>query len=257
MARSPRKTSVASRTLLVLFFCAGIAFLGLLAGGEHRLAAGQRFKDPMIGYYPSDMPRYPGSREVPAGPEGSVGRAKVRMSVLSTRDDPAKVARFYASFWQQRRLFVREDVTHVGGVVSAVDSGGGRIFQAMLVRRGERTMVFPSVTSTPLAAGDTTAPPPVPLFPDSTAVISLGNKEGGTRAQVTLSVNSGTLRDNVVHYRRELRGAGYTQEIQQKPKALGPNHHVLLFFKEGSEVTVNITALSEERVRVHIMEVRS
>ena len=252
-----RKSTVATRTLLVLFFCAGIAFLGLLAGGEHRPAAGQRHKDPMMGYYPTDMPRYPGAREIPAGPAGSVGKASVRMSVFSTKDDPAKVARFYASFWQQRRLFVREDVTHVGGVVSAVDGGGGRIFQAMLVRRGERTMVFPSVTRTPLGAADTTAPPPVPLFPDSKAVISLGNKEGGTSAQVTLSINSGTLRDNVVHYRRELRAAGYTQEIQQKPKALGPNHHVLLFHKEGSEVTVNITAMSAERVRVHIMEVKS
>ena len=252
-----RKSTVATRTLLVLFFCAGIAFLGLLAGGEHRPAAGQRHKDPMMGYYPTDMPRYPGAREIPAGPAGSVGKASVRMSVFSTKDDPAKVARFYASFWQQRRLFVREDVTHVGGVVSAVDSGGGRIFQAMLVRRGERTMVFPSVTSAPLAATDTTTPPPVPLFPDSRAVINMGNKEGGTQAQVTLSVNSGTLRDNVVHYRRELSAAGYRQEIQQKPKALGPNHHVLLFRKEGSEVTVNITLLSEKQVRVHIMEVKS
>jgi len=32
---------------------------------------------------------------------------------------------------------------------------------------------------------------------------------------------------------------------------------VLLFYKEGSEVTVNITELSEKRVRVHIMEVKS
>ncbi len=257
MARNVRHTSVAGRTLLVLFFCAGIAFWGLLAGGEHRPAVGQRYKDPMIGYYPTDMPRYPGAREVPAGPAGSVGRAKVRMSVFSTKDDPAKVARFYAGFWQQRRLFVREDVTHLGGVVSAVDAGGGRIFQAMLVRRGERTMVFPSVTSTPLAAAETTATPPVPLFPDSKAVINLGSAEGGTRARVTLSVNSGTLRDNVVHYRRELRTAGYSQQIQQKPKSLGPKHHVLLFYKEGSEVTVNITELSEKRVRVHIMEVKS
>ncbi len=256
MARRP-KSHPAARTLAVLFFCAGIAFLGLLAGGEHRPAAGQRNRDPMMGYYPADMPRYPGAREVPAGPAGNVGHTRVRMSVFSTKDEPAKVARFYGNFWQQRRLYVREDVTHVGGVVSAVDAGGGRIFQAMLVRRGERTMVFPSVTTSPLAAADTTAPPPVPLFPDSKAVINLGNKEGGTKAAVTLSVNSGTLRDNVVHYRRELRAAGYTQEIQQRPKALGPNHHVLLFRKEGSEITVNITGLSEKRVRVHIMEVKS
>ena len=257
-AYKPRRSSVAARTLLVLFFCAGIAFLGLLAGGEHRAATAQRVSDPMVGYFPPDMPRYPGAREVPAGPASNVGGTKVRMSVFSTTDEPAKVTRFYSQFWQQRRLFVREDVTHVGGVVSAVDSGGGRVYQAMLVRRGERTMVFPSVTSAPLSASETnTNTSPVPLFPGSRAVINLGSKEGNTRARVTLSVNSGTLRDNVVHYRRELSAAGYRQQIRQKPKLLGPQHHILLFFKEGSEVTVNITAMGEDRVRVHIMDVRS
>ena len=255
-----------ARALLVLFLCAGIAVLGLLAGGEHRKARARWEKNPMVGYYPEGMPHYPRVRELPAGKSTSVGRARVRMSYFTTEDGPDRVADFYARFWRARRFFVRDDVTHVGGVVSAVDAHKGRVYQALITVRGGHssktgasaptTVVFPSVTTSPTRAMESLdREPPVPLYPESRAVIHLGASEGKTGARVVLSVNDGGLEANLDHYRRVLRGAGYRPENRKNEKPLGEQHHILVYRKEGSEVTVNLTAMGEDRVRVHMMVV--
>ena len=250
--------SVAARTLLVLFLCAGIAVLGLLAGGEHRSATARVGRDPMAGYYGPDMPRYPGAEELPAGPATRVGGSAVRMSYFSSEDEPAKVARFYASFWQERRLFVRHDVTHVGGVVSAVDPRG-TIYQALITVQGNRTIVFPSVTHAPLRAMETgKEPPPVPLYPESKAVLSLTTSEGGAKARIHLSVNDGDLEANVAHYSGALRTAGYTpQASQQQPAAQSADQRILVYHKDGREVTVSLAALGKQRTRVHLTDVEA
>jgi len=260
--KAARGGRVAARTLVVLFLCAGIAVLGLLAGGEHREAGAWRGGDPIAGYWQGRaMPRYPGAQEAPAGPATSVGGSEVKMSFFTTEDDPDQVARFYRRQWRARRFFVRDDVTHVGGVVSAVDAEHALIYQALLTVQNGRTMVFPSVTRSPLRAMETPTGDQkalVPLFPESRAVINLGSKEADAAARVSLSVNDGGLRANEQHYRRELRARGYTEEIKQRPE-LPEGQRVLLFTRGGREVTVNLTALDKDhkRVRVHIMEVGS
>mgnify|MGYP006971709988 CR=1 FL=1 len=248
----------AARTLLVLFFCAGIAFLGLMGGGDYPAAVARRVADPMIGYYGSDMPRYPGVRELPAGPSSSVGGSSVRMSIFNTEDEPAKVARFYEDAWRTRRLYVTSDVTHKGGVVSAVDSSGGKVYQVLFSANEKGTQVFPSVTSSPLEAlGSNEGEPAVPLFPGSKAVLNLGTDDAGHTARVTMSVNDGTLEENMTHYRRELTAAGFEREVGKQPEQLQQGHRILVFRKEGHEVTVNLTALSDKKTKVHMAEVGS
>lgn len=250
------RASVAARTLLVLFLCSGIAALGLLAGGEHRSATARLGRDPMAGYYGPDMPRYPGAEELPAGPSTRVGGSSVRMSYFSSEDEPAKVARFYSNFWQERRLFLRHDVTHLGGVVSAVDPRG-TIYQALITVQGNRTIVFPSVTTSPLRAMEAgKEPPPVPLYPESKAVMALTTAEGVAQARIHLSVNDGDLEANVAHYSRELRAAGYApQASQQQPAAQSPEQRILVYHKDGREVTVSLSALGKQRTRVHLTDV--
>jgi hypothetical protein len=247
----------AARVLLVLFLCAGIAMLGLLAGGEHRLASARLERSPMVGYYPEGMPHYPRVNEIPAGKNSRVGGARVRMSYFDTEDEPAKVASFYARHWRARRFFVRDDVTHRGGVVSAVDDQTDRVYQVLLMVKQGRTLVFPSVTTTPARAMESLDDkPPIPLFPESRAVINLGSKEGPTSARVILSVNDGGLEANLAHYRRVLREAGYRSE-SRKDKPLGEQHRILLYRKADSEITINLASLGGKRVRVHIMVVGS
>jgi hypothetical protein len=180
------------------------------------------------------------------------------MSYFSSEDDPAKVARFYTSFWQERRLFVRHDVTHVGGVVSAVDPRG-TIHQALITVQGGRTIVFPSLTSAPLRAMETgKEPPPVPLYPKSKAVIALTTSEGVAKARIHLSVNDGDLEANVAHYGGELRAAGYApQASQQQPAAQGADQRILVYHKDGREVTVSLAALGKQRTRVHLTDVET
>jgi hypothetical protein len=253
-----RGLAAGGRALAVLFIAAGIAFLGLLAGGEHRTARARSGGDPMAGYYGEEMPRYPGAEEVPAGPSSRVGGARVRMSYFSTEDSPRKVGRFYADNWRARRLFVREDVTHIGGVVSGIDQANKKVYQVLLAVRGKRTAVFPSVTSTPLSALEPSGEvPPVPLFPGSRATLDLGSDEGENRARVFLSVNDGTLAENEAHYARELRARGYLPENKKQPEEMPEDSRILLFRKEGSEVTVSLAALGKKGVRVHLVEVGS
>ncbi len=248
----------AGKILLTLFFCAGIAFLGLMGGGDYPEAVARRVQDPMVGYYSPEMPRYPGVRELPAGPNSSVGGSSVRMSFFVTEDDPAKVGRYYEEAWRARRLYVRSDVTHMGGVVSAVDASGGKVYQALLTLRGKETMVFPSVTSAPLEAiGSAPGKPVVPLYPGSRSVLELGSDEGPAGARVSMSVNDGTLLENMTHYQRELAGAGFMREVGKQPEELKEGHRILLYRMEGREVTVNLTAISEKRTRVHLAEVGS
>jgi hypothetical protein len=228
-----------------------------MAAGANRPALARPGPDPMVGYYGPDMPHYPHAEEVPAGPASRVGGATVRMSFFATEDDPAKVARFYGSFWLQRRFFVRHDVTHLGGVISAWDAQRGLMYQVLLSARGHGTAVFPSVTTSPLRAAETRRDAPlVPLFPESRTLVTFGSDEKDKRARVHLSVNEGGLEANLAHYSRELRAAGYAPEAAKVPR-LGPGRHLLLYRKPGSEVTVNLTAQGKRRVRVHIAEVGS
>ncbi len=255
MAATASRGSTAGRVLIVLFICAGIAFLGLLTGGEHRQAKAVAGGDPMNGYYGEDMPRYPQVQELPAGPASRIGGTKVKMSLFSTKDEPLKIARYYADFWRTRHFFVRQDVTHVGGVVSAIDAKHMRIFQIMLTRSGELTRVFPSVTVKPmLALNNDGKDPPLPLFPESRTVITMDNTEGLAAAQIHLSLNEGTMKANIAHYRGALQSAGFSPEIKKQP-AEDPRQHVLLYRKGARELTIYLTQMTERKVRVHMMEV--
>jgi hypothetical protein len=254
MGRARR--TVTGRTLLVLFFCAGIAFLGLLAGGEHRTVNARRAAKPMANYFGTNMPHYPSTVELPAGSSMRVGSAPLRMSFFSTPDEPAKVGRFYASFWRSRRLYVREDVTHVGGVVSAVDAGEGIIYQVLLSRQQDQTMVFPSTTQKPLSLLDTSGQVPVvPLYPGSRTLLTMADQEDVGRARVFLSTNEGSLEENVRYYRQALGSAGFRPETS-KDAPLNPEHRFLLYRKGEQEVTINFSALGPHQVRVHLMEVK-
>lgn len=255
MAAKKHRGSAAGRVFVVLFICAGIAFLGLLAGGEHRPAEALSGGDPIDGYYGEDMPRYPRVQELPAGPASRVGGARVRMSLFSTKDEPLKVARYYADFWRTRHFFVRQDVTHVGGVVSAVDAAHKKIYQIMVTRSGELTRVFPSVTTKPtLALSGDGQEPPLPLFPESRTVITMGSKEGLAAARINLSVNEGTMEANIAHYRGALQAAGFRPDIKKQP-AEDPGQHVLLYRNGPREITLYLTQMNEAQVRVHIMEI--
>jgi len=246
-----------SRTLLVLFFCAGIATLGLLTGGQHRLARARLEQDPMVGYYPEGMPRYPRVQEVPAGNNSQVGGSTVRMSFFTTEDEPSRVAEYFGRAWRARHFFVRDDVTHVGGVVSAIDVKYRRVYQILVTVSNGHTTVFPSVTTSPSQAmASLHEPSPIPLFPESRAVINLGSKEGDTAARVILSINDGGLEPNLAHYRRVLQEAGYRPE-STRTRPLDENHRILLYRKQGGEITVNLNAMGGKRVRVHIMVVGS
>lgn len=260
-ARATRRLASERRTrpgrvLTVLFLCAGIAYLGLLTGGEHRQAVAKR--DPLAGFYPPDMPRYPQVREVPAG-RTTVGRSPLRMSYFSTDHEPGRVGDYYAAFWRKRGFWVRSDVSHVGGMIAAVDSKHGYIYQVMVRRQGKHTLVFPSVNTAPMDLLRRGEDPPVRLFKDSKVLTNTVSKAGSNRAQVVLTTNPGTLEDNRVHYRAELSRLGYVEssrKVEQNKLPASMRERVLVYrAKDGAEITIALSELDKEHTRVHITHV--
>jgi|GEM_PF-3755497 hypothetical protein len=242
------------RVVTVLIISAGIAFLGLLSRGDERKAiAGLNVMD---NYFPADMPHYPGVKEVPAGPSSQMGGARVRMSQFTTDHDPYKVASYYSKYWRSHRLWVNADVTHRGGVVSAIDVQKGQVYQLLLTLRGKQTWAFASLTRMPGQALKTeTQEPPLKLMPGSKAVSAFSTQAGGQRARVNISVNEQGLDQNLAYYRAELRRAGYTPE-RAASTPLGAGHKILIFSDMGgNEITVNLAILGGQRVRVHMMAV--
>ena len=186
-----------------------------------------------------------------------MGQTRLRMSYFITEDEPAKVARFYKSYWEERRFFVREDITHLGGMVSAVNPEEEIVYQVLIVPRGNKSEVFPSVTHDPLKAAQSEGQlPAIPLFPESKAVLAMGSEEGEVQSRIHFSTNEGGLEANLSHYRAALKGAGYLPEMTKEPD-LPPEQKILLYRKGSQEITVNLTALDKKRVRVQIMEVGS
>jgi hypothetical protein len=252
-----------TRLLLGLIYFAGMGSLVLLADGERRLASARGGGDPMAGYFSAGMPRYPGAEEIPAGGASRVGQARLKMAFFATEDDPDKVARHYAAAWRARRFFVREDVTHRGGFVSAIDAASGLVYQVLLqISPGSdgrsRTLVFPSETALPGRAADVQTPPPLPLLVNSRVLLTLQSREGGHRSLMHLSVNEGGLEENLAHLQREAQAAGWQREkgatASGAAAAFGPGHHMLIFRKPERELTIDLSVAAGKQVRVHQLE---
>lgn len=261
-ARSEPRRRRGGRTLLVLFFASGIAGLGLLSGGEHPEADAVARRDPMRGYYGSEMPRYPNVQEAPAGPDTRIGGAQMRMSHFVTSDDPAKVAAFYERHWRNRGMWIKDDVTHKGGFVTAVEPSGGRAYQILMTADSEgRTRVYPSSTNTPMKALESRDDVvPVELYEGSKVLLNFTTKAGLHTARTVLSVNYGTVEENLSHYRAVLVGAGYGEDLsnakaREDVRVEGAPQMLVYHNKDGAELTVTISALDGERTRVHMIQI--
>lgn len=250
------------RTALVLFFCAGIAGFGLLTGGEHPQATAVHKRDPMKGYYPAAMPRYPDVDEQPMGSTEMGGSGETLMSHFVTRDEPDRVADFYLRAWRRHGLWARDDITHRGGVVSAVDAPNGRIYQVLIdARSKDATHVFPSSNAMPSQIGRSDgADLAVSLYPGSEVLMDLKSTAGPHQARTVMSTSEATVAENVAHYRSALAASGYREDLsnQHVAQRVGgdASQRVLVYrSKQGAEITVNISKLDKARTRVHIMTV--
>ncbi len=242
------------RLFVVLFICAGLAYLGVITGDDYRSARARR--DPMVGFYPPDMPRYPAAQEVAAG-RTRVGRLPLRMSYFSTKHEPQRVGDYYAAFWRKHGFWVNSDVTHIGGVVAAVDAHKGHVYQVLLRRQGKSTLVFPSVNTAPMSSlrrGDAL---PLRLFKDSKILANTVTRAGRQGAQILLSTNAGTLEENRQYYRAELGRGGFREERvsdEARKKIPATLRENILVYRNagGGELTLVLSKLDDAHTRVHL-----
>jgi hypothetical protein len=177
-----------TKVTVVVFIAAGIAFLGLMAGGQHKGARARKEVDRMRGHFPAVMPQYPGAKEYPMGGSLTVGPNRLKMSYFHTRDDTLRVASFYASQWKAAGYYVTEDISPAGGVVAAYDPAKGILRQVLIKHKGETTAVYPSLIMEPLrpATGTHATSADVPLYSGAEGVLRFGARDPGHQRKVTM-----------------------------------------------------------------------
>jgi len=240
------------KIFIVLFVASGAAFLGLLSGGEHSpvSAAG----DPMAHFWPVPMPSYPGATQRPVARDQQVGGSSFRMAYFTTADTPARVADHYAAEWRQAGYYVTEDVTHKGGSVSAYDAVAGVMRQIVMMRRDGRTIVFPAVITEPMRVLDNSSlPPEIPVYPGATGLLVTRARDPMVRSVVVTYLDEAPLATNVAFYRGELARAGWVDETKPLPdKVRTDDAEILVYTRDGKELTVNLLKLDDTRTRVHV-----
>jgi hypothetical protein len=247
-----------AKVTVVVFIAAGIAFLGLVAGGQHKGAKARKEVDRMVGHFPAPMPQYPGAKEYPMGGTLTVGPNRLKMSYFHTRDDTLRIASFYAAQWNAAGHYVTEDISPAGGIVAAYDPGKGILRQVLIKRKNDTTAVYPSLIMEPLrpATGSQATSPDVPLYPGAEGVLRFGARDPGHQSMVTLYTNYGGLVNNVEFFRAQLPQRGWREIKSRAPRLLPAEYHQSLTFHKGKrELTVNLTQMDKEgRIRVHIAE---
>jgi len=247
-----------AKVTVVVFIAAGIAFLGLMAGGKHKGARARKEVNRMRGHFPAVMPQYPGAREYPMGDALTMGTNRMKMSYFHTRDDTLRVASFYAAQWKAAGYFVTEDISPAGGIVAAYDPAKGILRQVLIKHKGDTTAVYPSLLMEPLrpSTGSNATSPDVPVYPGAEGVLAFGARDPGHKSKVTMYTNYGGLVNNVEFFRSNLPERGWREVKSKAPQVLPADYHQNLTFHKGKrELTVNLTQMDREgRVRVHIAE---
>jgi hypothetical protein len=244
------------RIFAVLFIASGTAFLGLLTGGEHLPV--RAAEDPMMRFWPVPMPTYPGTTMRPVAADQRVGSSALKMAYFTTTDSPAKIGDFYAGEWRNAGYHVTEDVTFKGGTVSAFDAVAGMMRQIVMLHKDGRTMVFPAVAVEPARLLDRSAvPPDVPVYPGASGLLVTAARDPMARSQVVTYLDDGPLEANLSFYQGELQRRGWTNETKALPqKFQSDDAHILVYTRDGAEMTVNLLKLDETRTRVHVALVK-
>jgi hypothetical protein len=244
------------RIFAVLFIASGTAFLGLLTGGEHHPV--RAAEDPMAHFWPVPMATYPGATMRPVTGDQRVGSSALKMAYFTTTDPPARVADFYAGEWRNAGYYVTEDVTFKGGTVSGYDAIAGMMRQVVMMSKDGRTLAFPAVAVEPSKLMDRNAvPADVPVYPGASGLLVTSARDPMARNQVVTYLDDGSLEANLNFYRGELQRRGWIDETKPLPaKFKSDDAHILVYGRDGTELTINLLKLDEAHTRVHVALVK-
>ncbi len=215
-------------------------------------------------FWPAPMPSYPMVQEMPLSEDMSVGRARMKMAWFRTPDEPLKVAMFYRNFWESAGHYVTQDVHPYGGRVASMDLAHNLLRQVVMTRDGDVTTVYVSlIMGSPaqmLATGASDTA--LPVMPGAEGVTHIGTRDALANTSVLVYVNRESMQDNVAYYMNEMAARGYrpaaeNERAGQVAEKMGTGVRVLVFSREGEEVTVTLTPVEDSgMVRVHLARVR-
>ncbi len=249
-----------------------ILFLALVAVSATAWALSARSSDASAGrqprsmhrFWPAPMPAYPMAKEMPMSEDMVMGQARMKMAWFRTADEPLQVARFYEGIWETAGYYVTREVHPHGGKVAALDLKANLLRQVVMTREGDQTSVYVSlIMGSPSqlmsgGAGD----PALPMMAGAEGVTQMGSRDPLANTSVIAYLNREAIEDNVVFYQKEMAARGYrlsgdAEKLKTLAAELGTGITVMIFSREGEEVTISISPLEESQLtRVHMTRVR-
>jgi len=249
--------------LMTIAFFAVSATAWFLSARESGATAARAPRS-MHRFWPAPMPTYPMAQEMPMSDDMVMGQARMKMAWFRTADEPLKVALYYEGLWETAGYYVTREVHPYGGKVAALDLKSNLLRQVVMTRDGDQTSVYVSLimgSPSQLMKGGA-ADTALPLMPGAEGVTQLGSRDPLANTSVIAYVDRETVEDNVIFYKKEMSSRGFGLSADQdKLKALteelGTNIQVMIFSREGEEVTISVSPLDDsELTRVHITRVR-
>ncbi len=249
--------------ILSLAFVAITAMAWVMSARESGATASKKPQS-MHRFWPAPMPSYPLAREMPMSEDMYMGQARMKMAWFQTPDEPIKVANFYEGVWESAGYYVTREVHPYGGKVAAMDLKTNLLRQVMMTRDGAETTVYVSLImgSPTQLLGSPTAELQLPVVPGAEGITQMGSRDPMANTSVIVYVNRETIQDNVGFYKTEMASRGYRlsadrSKIREISEKMGMDVQLLIFEREGEEVTVSISQVEDSRMtRVHMTRVR-
>ncbi|MBN2724392.1 MAG: hypothetical protein JXR95_10010 [Deltaproteobacteria bacterium] len=244
----------------VIFIAAGIILTSWLRSGEIKKADANYNPVIMRNFWPAPMPSYPTANEYPLSSRMKAGSSPMKMSWFRTTDEPLQITNFYSRYWKNLGHYVTEDVTPIGGKVSALDLKSNLLRQVVVSRKDGESTVFVSMIMGKLAklSRVTQKSVSIPVYPGAEGLMSFDSKDAIGDSTVINYVDRGTMADNVAFYNQQMAQKGYTVSSTQKqfkhiPGKMKGNMKILIFQKDDEEITVTLSPVpSSSRIRVHV-----
>lgn len=248
------------KTLTVLIIVAGLGITAWVRSAEIKKASADYNPGVMKDFWPAHMPSYPGAKEYPMSARMKAGSSPMKMSWFRTKDEPLQITQFYGNYWRNLGHYITEEVTPLGGKVSAIDLKANLLRQVIVSRKNGETMVFVSMVMGQMSALSrvTNKSVAIPVYPGAEGIMSFDSKDKVGDSTVLNYVNRGTIEDNIAFYDIQMAQRGYKPSSSQKhvkhmPSDVTKNIKILIYEKNDEEVTVTLSRIPDSsRIRVHV-----
>ncbi|MFN7132768.1 MAG: hypothetical protein ACK4N5_11855 [Myxococcales bacterium] len=204
-----------NRNRLLRFTATGLMAMGVVAGslelGSTNTPVAIAAPPPAPYYADDELPAYPNALEFPLGESLAFNGISMRLSHFSTDDRVEKVRDFYLDRFARDGVPSQLITTSDGGYsVTGVVAGGRSKAVVLMIPRGNRTEVFPSLLPMAAEPGQSDIPEAdLPYSSGAVGITSVAERAGAAGQTVTYHEPLMTLGEVRIHIREEMARRGW------------------------------------------------